>query len=484
MKMLAEILKNIDYTVIRGDINILVSKICFDSRKVAQGDLFIAVNGTQTDGHKYIETAIAQGAGSILFETDPGQLKDGIVYIKTPDSAKALAITASNYFGNPTNRLFLIGVTGTNGKTTIATLLYHLFTELGYPSGLISTIRVQVENDSYAATHTTPDPIQLNNYFSMMVDKGCTHCFMEVSSHAISQKRIEGLKFCGGIFTNITRDHLDYHLTFDNYLKAKKGFFDLLPADAFAIMNADDKHSDFLCQNSAARVKTYALKNFADFKTKVLESDISGMHLQINHTDFFTNKAGTFNAYNLTAVFAAAYLLGIPKDEILKKLSQAAAVEGRFDLVRGKKGITAVVDYAHTPDALENILKAIDEVNKGKGRIITVFGCGGNRDRGKRPIMGKIATDYSDTVIITSDNPRYEEPLEIIREIEAGIPANKLEITISIQDREQAIKTACVMANENDIILVAGKGHETYQEINGVKLDFNDKEKLEHYLKF
>jgi UDP-N-acetylmuramoyl-L-alanyl-D-glutamate--2,6-diaminopimelate ligase len=483
MRELNDILKGVEFTLAEGKLSCRVSLVAFDSRKVVRDSLFVAVKGTLSDGHSFIPSAIENGAKVIVCEELPCSKPENITFIRVKNSAAALGIIAANFYDNPTDVLKLIGVTGTNGKTSIVTVLYHLFKGLGYKCGIISTIRVLIDNQEKPATHTTPDPVQLNSYFADMVKKGCEYCFMEVSSHAIDQHRIAGLNFSGGVFTNLTRDHLDYHLTFDNYLKAKKTFFDHLSKNAFALVNSDDKHAQIMLQNCAALKKSYGVKNIADFKTKIIFSDISGQQLLVNGHEFHTSRVGGFNAYNLTAVYGTAVLLGADEEKVLMQLSIPVNVDGRFEILYGVKNIIGIVDYAHTPDALENVLYAIQEVNALNGRIITVFGCGGNRDKGKRPMMGKIAAEMSDLAIITSDNPRFELPEQIIADIEAGIDLSLHKKTLSITDRENAIKTACKMAQLNDIILVAGKGHENYQEINGIKHPFDDKLVLTKHLK-
>ena len=483
MRILNDILKGIDFTIVEGKLSTKVASIAFDSRNVAKGSLFVAVKGTQSDGHNFINIAIEKGAAVIVCEDVPASKPENIPFIQVKNSAAALGIMSSNFCDCPTDELKLIGVTGTNGKTSIVTLLYHLFKGLGYKCGIISTIRVLIDDKEKPATHTTPDPVQLNSYFADMLSKGCEYCFMEVSSHAIDQHRIAGLNFSGGIFTNITRDHLDYHLTFDNYITVKKSFFDSLGKNAFALVNSDDKHSSVMIQNCLASKKTFGIKNNADYKTRIIESDLSGMQLLVNGHEFHSNRVGNFNASNITAVFGAAILLGADEEKVLMQLSMPVTVDGRFEILYGSNNIIGVVDYAHTPDALENVLSAIHEVNSLNGRIITVFGCGGNRDKGKRPMMGKIAAEMSDVAIITSDNPRSEVPDQIIAEIEAGVDKIHQKKILSITDRENAIKTACKLAQQNDIILVAGKGHENYQEIMGVKSPFDDKLVLTKYLK-
>jgi UDP-N-acetylmuramoyl-L-alanyl-D-glutamate--2,6-diaminopimelate ligase len=483
LKKLIDILSSTSYQLIAGSTDTEINQLQFDSRKVTEKDVFVAIKGTQVDGHHYIDKAIRQKASVVVVEDVPEKLADGLCYIQVANSAKALAQMADAYYGHPSQKLKLVGVTGTNGKTTIATLLYQLFRHLGYSCGLLSTIRILIDDQEIQATHTTPDSIQLNKMFRQMLDSGCEYCFMEVSSHAIDQYRIEALNFDAGIFTNLTHDHLDYHKTFDNYLKTKKKFFDTLPKTAFALVNKDDKNGLVMIQNTQANKQTYAIKNQADYKSKIIENDLSGLHLQLGNKDFYSNKVGLFNAYNVTAVYASAMLLGLNEDEVLSILSLPNTVEGRFELIYKHPAFKAILDYAHTPDALQNVLTTIKGAKKKSERLITVFGCGGNRDKSKRPEMGKIASTHSDLIVITSDNPRNEDPMQIIKDIEAGIADEQAAKCISISDRENAIKTACMMANEGDILLVAGKGHEKYQEINGVKHHFDDKEVLLKYLK-
>jgi UDP-N-acetylmuramoyl-L-alanyl-D-glutamate--2,6-diaminopimelate ligase len=483
LKKLIDILSSTSYQLIAGSTDTEINQLQFDSRKVTEKDVFVAIKGTQVDGHHYIDKAIRQKASVVVVEDVPEKLADGLCYIQVANSAKALAQMADAYYGHPSQKLKLVGVTGTNGKTTIATLLYQLFRHLGYSCGLLSTIRILIDDQEIQATHTTPDSIQLNKMFRQMLDSGCEYCFMEVSSHAIDQYRIEALNFDAGIFTNLTHDHLDYHKTFDNYLKTKKKFFDTLPKTAFALVNKDDKNGLVMIQNTQANKQTYAIKNQADYKSKIIENDLSGLHLQLGNKDFYSNKVGLFNAYNVTAVYASAMLLGLNEDEVLSILSLPNTVEGRFELIYKHPAFKAILDYAHTPDALQNVLTTIKGAKKKSERLITVFGCGGNRDKSKRPEMGKIASTHSDLIVITSDNPRNEDPMQIIKDIEAGIADEQAAKCISITDRENAIKTACMMANEGDILLVAGKGHEKYQEINGVKHHFDDKEVLLKYLK-
>lgn len=460
-----------------------VKDICFDSRKVRQGSLFIAVRGTQSDGHEYISRAIASGAVAVVCEKLPTDMDEKIAFVTVKNSAEALGVIASNFFANPSQKLKIVGVTGTNGKTTVATLLYKLFTALGRPSGLLSTVENRIMNDVVTATHTTPDPIQLNELLRRMADAGCTHVFMEVSSHAIDQDRIAGLKFAGGIFTNITHDHLDYHVTFENYIKVKKKYFDELSSDAFALVNADDKRGMVMLQNTKATKYTYGLKKMVDFKGKIITNSIEGLELEIGGKNVWFKLIGDFNAYNLLAVYGAAVLLGEESDEVLTKLSALEGAVGRFQLVQPGSRFIAIVDYAHTPDALQNVLETIALFRTGTEQVITVVGCGGNRDRTKRPLMASIACRLSDKVVLTSDNPRDEDPMEIIREMQTGVKPTEVRKTLVMPDREEAIKTACMMAKDRDIILIAGKGHETYQEIKGFKYPFDDREVVERMLK-
>ncbi len=478
MRSLKDILYKTGIEEVSGNTDVNVVDVCFDSRSVREGSLFVAVRGTQTDGHNFMYAVVEQGAVAIVCEYLPESLLTGITYIKVADSATALARIASNFYGNPSEKLKLVGVTGTNGKTTTVTLLFQLFRELGYSVGLLSTVKNQINDQVIPSTHTTPDPLQLNAMLSAMVEEGCEFAFMEVSSHAVVQKRIAGLVFAGGIFTNITHDHLDYHKTFENYLKAKKEFFDQLPSDAFAITNLDDKNGAVMLQNTKAKKYTYGLRSIGDFKCKLIENHFSGLLLNMNGHEVLCRLVGSFNAYNLTAAFAAASLLGEDKLEVLTKLSTLAPVEGRFDYVTSSTHVVGVVDYAHTPDALKNVLDTIHDVNNGHGQVITVIGCGGDRDAAKRPMMAKIACEKSDRVILTSDNPRSEDPTVIIKQMENGIPVGDARKSLSIADRREAIKTAITMAKPGDVILVAGKGHEKYQEIKGVRIPFDDKKTL------
>lgn len=461
---------------IEGDESVKITGIESDSRKIEKDYLFVAIKGTATDGHQYINTAIEKGAIAIVCETLPEHLISGITYVMVEDSNLAIALLATAFYGYPSEQLKLVGVTGTNGKTTIATLLYHLFSKLGYKSGLLSTVCNYVINKEVPATHTTPDPLSLNKLLKEMVEAGCEYAFMEVSSHSVAQKRIAGLNFDGGIFTNLTRDHLDYHQTFDAYLKAKKGFFDMLPAKAFALTNIDDKNGLVMLQNTIAKKCTYSMRMLADFKGQIIEDHFDGMVLDINKREVTTRFVGKFNALNLLAVYGAAIELGAESDEVLVELSLLTPVAGRFETIRSKEGVTAIVDYAHTPDALVNVLGAIHEVLDGRGNVITVVGAGGNRDKGKRPIMAKEAAKASNKVILTSDNPRFEEPAAIIADMAAGLDATDQRKTLQIADRKEAIRTAIMLAQPGDVILIAGKGHEDYQEIKGVKHHFDDRE--------
>jgi UDP-N-acetylmuramoyl-L-alanyl-D-glutamate--2,6-diaminopimelate ligase len=479
---LQEILYGVTILKLVGVTNREVAALEFDSRKVGPGSVFFAIKGTLTDGHRFIKQTITAGANVVVCEVLPEELEDGVCYIQVENANIALGIMAANFYGNPSSRLKLVGITGTNGKTTIATLLFKLFTELGYAVGLISTVENQIKETVIPATHTTPNPLALNLLLKQMVDAGCVYCFMEVSSHAVVQHRIEGLTFAGGVFSNITHDHLDFHKTFDNYIKAKKGFFDSLPKHAFALTNADDKNGMVMLQNSKATKKSYALKQMADFKAKIIENSFSGLNLEIDQLEVFFKLVGSFNAYNLLAVYGTAILLGEDKMDVLTVLSELSGAEGRFDYVANNQKVIGIVDYAHTPDAVQNVLSTIANIRRGTEQVITVIGCGGDRDTTKRPVMAQVACDWSDKVILTSDNPRTEDPNAILREMEAGVsPTNKRK-TLTITDRREAIKTACHLAKPGDIILVAGKGHEKYQEINGVRYHFDDKEILTEQL--
>ncbi|MBP5278470.1 MAG: UDP-N-acetylmuramoyl-L-alanyl-D-glutamate--2,6-diaminopimelate ligase [Prevotella sp.] len=474
---LDQLLKNIKPIQVVGSTSVDITGINIDSRKIMPGHLFVAIKGTQTDGHQYIEKAIQSGASAILCEDLPTE-KEGITYVQVASTEDAVGKVATLFYGDPTSKLKFVGVTGTNGKTTIATLLYNMFRRLGYKCGLLSTVCNYIEEEQLPTSHTTPDPIELNQLLSKMVDAGCEYAFMECSSHAIAQKRIGGLKFTGGIFTNLTRDHLDYHKTFENYRDAKKAFFDSLPKGAFAIINADDKNGSYMVQNCKATIKTYSTRTMADFMAKILECHFEGMYLDIDRHEVGVQFIGKFNVSNLLAVYGAAVMLGEKAEDILVTMSTLKSVNGRLDPVRSPEGFTAIVDYAHTPDALENVLNAIHEVLNGKGQVITVCGAGGNRDKGKRPLMAQEAVKQSDKVIITSDNPRFEDPQEIINDMLAGLDKQQMKKVLSIVDRKEAIRTACMMAKKGDVILVAGKGHEDYQEIKGVKHHFDDKEIL------
>jgi len=476
---LSELLKNVEPLQVIGDTETEVTGVNIDSRKVAPGNLFIAMKGTQVDGHKFIPKALELGATAILCEDVPEERKEGVAYVQVESTEMAVGPVATQFYGDPSRKLKLVGVTGTNGKTTIATLLYNMFRKFGYKAGLLSTVCNYIDGEAIPADHTTPDPIELNELLAKMVDAGCEYAFMECSSHAIHQHRIGGLRYVGGIFTNLTRDHLDYHKTFENYRNAKKMFFDGLPKEAFAITNADDKNGMIMVQNTKAEVKTYSTQRAADFTAKILEEHFDGMLLEIDGKDVFVQFIGRFNVSNLLAVYGAAVMLGKKPEDILVVLSTLKSVNGRLEPIASPDGYTAIVDYAHTPDALENVLRAIHDVLDAKGgHVITVCGAGGHRDKGKRPLMAQEAVKQSDKVILTSDNPRDEEPQAIIDDMMAGLNATQKKKVITIVDRKEAIRTACMMAQKGDVILVAGKGHETYQEINGVKHHFDDHEVL------
>ena len=464
-------------------MNASVSGICFDSRKVKQDFLFVAVRGTTSDGHDFIRKAVELGATVIVCENLPESINEKVTYVAVKDSAQALGIIASNFYGNPSEKLKLVGVTGTNGKTTTVTLLYQLLSSMGHRAGLISTVENRIIDQVIPATHTTPDPIQLNELLRQMVDRGCTHAFMEVSSHAVDQERIAGVKFTGALFTNITHDHLDYHKTFENYIKAKKKYFDELSSDAFALVNADDKRGMVMIQNTRAKKYSFGLKKMVDFKGKIITNSIEGLELEIGGKNVWFKMIGDFNAYNILGVYGAAVLLGEEADDVLTHLSSLRGAPGRFELISPGGKVTAIVDYAHTPDALKNVLETIAQFRTGNEQVITVVGCGGNRDKTKRPLMASIACRLSDKVVLTSDNPRDEEPIAIIKDMQAGILPTEARKTVVLADREEAIKTACMMAKEKDIVLVAGKGHETYQEIKGVKYPFDDREVVERMFK-
>lgn len=482
MKQLKDILYKVSIEAIKGNTYQQVADLVLDSRKAQQQSLFVALKGVQSDGHDYIDIAIENGAMVVVCENFPTQINQEITYIKVADSHLALAIMADNFYGHSSQKLQLIGITGTNGKTTTATLSHQLFTQLGYKVGLISTVKILIGKKEFEATHTTPDAITINQYLNQMVEDGCEFCFMEVSSHGIEQKRTEGLSFKAGVFTNLSHDHLDYHKTFVAYRDVKKKFFDQLPKDAFAITNADDKNGMFMLQNTAARKKTYALANVADYQVKVLERQLDGMLLTINQKEVWVKLIGTFNASNILAIYATAIELGMDENEVLLHLSTLESVSGRFEYIVSPGQLTVIADYAHTPDALENVLKTIEEIRTRNEQVITVVGCGGDRDKTKRPLMGKIASEMSDQVIFTSDNPRFEDPHDILDEIEKGVEPQNARKVLTIENRRQAIKTAIKMANPNDIILIAGKGHETYQDIKGVKHHFGDLEEAQNFL--
>lgn len=480
---LNEVLKNITPIKIVGNDNVEITGVNIDSRRIKAGHLFVAIRGTQVDGHQFIDKAIELGADAVLCEELPEKLSDHVTYVQVESTEDAVGKVATLFYGNPSHKLKLVGVTGTNGKTTIATLLYNMFRKFGYKVGLLSTVCNYIDDVEVPANHTTPDPIELNELLAKMVEAGCEYAFMECSSHAIHQKRIGGLKFAGGLFTNLTRDHLDYHKTFENYRNAKKAFFDGLPKDAFAITNADDKNGMIMVQNTKATVKTYSIRTMADFRARILECHFEGMYLEIDGREVGVQFIGKFNVSNLLAVYGAAIMLGKKPEDILLVLSTLHSVSGRLEPIHSPEGFTAIVDYAHTPDALANVLNAIHEVLDGKGHVITVCGAGGNRDKGKRPLMAQEAVRQSDKVIITSDNPRFEDPQEIINEMLAGLNEQQMRKVISIVDRKEAIRTACMMAQKGDVVLVAGKGHENYQEIKGVKHHFDDKEVLHEIFK-
>ena len=483
MMILKDILYKVTLNAVVGSTNLSVKSMDFDSRNISKNDVFIAIKGAVSNGHEYIDQAIEQGAIAIVCETMPDNIKEGITYVQVESSSKALAIMASNFYQNPSENLKLVGVTGTNGKTTIASLLYQLFKKAGFKVGLLSTVKIMVDNTSYKANHTTPDSLTINKYLKEMNDEGVAFCFMEVSSHGIHQHRTEGLHFQGGIYTNLSHDHLDYHKTFAEYRDVKKAFFDQLPATAFALVNVDDKNGLVMLQNTKAKKYTYALKGYADYRAQILENQLNGLLLKINESEVWTRLIGNFNAYNVLAIYATAELLGLEKVETLRMISELESVAGRFQYLISDNKITAIVDYAHTPDALKNVLETINSIRTKNEELITVFGCGGNRDKTKRPKMGHIASALSSKVIITSDNPRNEVPESIMEDIEKGIEPQNFKKVLSIADRKQAIKTACQMANPNDIILIAGKGHETYQEIKGERFDFDDFKIVKEFLK-
>jgi len=480
-------IKNILYKVtlnaVVGSTGISIKRIQFDSREVQADDVFVAIKGNTFDGHDYIDVAIQQGAIAVICESIPEAIANGVTYVKVDSSSRALAIMASNYYGTPSANLKLVGVTGTNGKTTIATLLFQLFKKAGFKVGLLSTVKILVNDKEQIATHTTPDSLTINKYLSEMNTEGVEYCFMEVSSHGIDQNRTEGLHFVGGIFTNLSHDHLDYHKTFADYRDVKKSFFDKLPGSAFALVNIDDKNGLYMMQNTASKKYTYALKTYANYRAQILENQLNGLFLKINDNEVWTKLIGNFNAYNLIAIYGTADLLGLEGVEILRLISELESVSGRFQYLISDEKITAIVDYAHTPDALKNVLETINSIRTKNEELITVVGCGGDRDKTKRPKMAHLASALSTRVIFTSDNPRSEDPKSIIKDMEEGVEPQNFKKTMSIVDRRQAIKTACQFANPNDIILIAGKGHETYQEIKGKRTDFNDYEIVEEFLK-
>ncbi|MDB5016400.1 MAG: UDP-N-acetylmuramoyl-L-alanyl-D-glutamate--LD-lysine ligase [Mucilaginibacter sp.] len=483
MKYLSDIIDGLAFTELQGSADIEISAVVFDSRKVIPGSLFVAVKGTLVDGHDYILQAVQDGAIAVICEELPARVTGEVDFLMVANSSIALGIVAANFYDNPSAKLKLVGITGTNGKTTIATLLYKLFRDLGYKCGLLSTVENQVNGTVIEATHTTPDPVVLNRLLSEMVEQGCDYCFMEVSSHAIAQHRIQGLNFTGGIFSNLTHDHLDYHKTFAEYLKAKKAFFDELPANAFALTNIDDKNGSVMLQNTKAHKKTYGLKSMADYKARMIENQFEGLLLLIDNEEVWFKMVGTFNAYNLLAVYAAAMLLEQDKTKILTSLSKLTGARGRFDYIIAPNKVIGIVDYAHSPDAVQNILSTIHDIRKGNEKVITVIGCGGDRDKTKRPIMAKTACEWSDRVILTSDNPRSEDPAQIIKDMEEGIDPAFKRFTLSIADRHEAIKTACMLAKPGDIVLIAGKGHEKYQEVKGIRTHFDDMEELSEQFK-
>jgi UDP-N-acetylmuramoyl-L-alanyl-D-glutamate--2,6-diaminopimelate ligase len=482
LKELKDILYKAGCVKALGPTDVKINAVCFDSRYVQKNDLFVAVKGTKSDGHKFIDETIVKGAIAIVCEKLPETIREGVSYIVVENSDYALGVMASNYYDNPSSKLHLVGVTGTNGKTTIVTLLHKLFSELGYDCGLLSTIRNLVKDLEIPATHTTPDSIELNRLLKLMVDEGCKYCFIEVSSHAVVQNRIVGLDFAGGIFTNITHDHLDYHKTFEEYIKAKKGFFDMLRTDAFALSNIDDKNGTVMFQNTKAKKYSYSLQRLADFKCRIIENQFSGLELNIDGTDVWCKLVGKFNAYNLLAIYATAIILGIEKLEVLRILSKLNSAEGRFEYITSENGTIGIVDYAHTPDALSNVITTINAIRSHNEKLITVVGCGGDRDVTKRPEMAKIACSGSEKVILTSDNPRSEEPVKILEDMQAGVEPQHAKKVLSIENRKEAIKTACSIASSGDVILIAGKGHEKYQEIKGVRNPFDDKEILKEFL--
>ncbi|MBP4140652.1 UDP-N-acetylmuramoyl-L-alanyl-D-glutamate--2,6-diaminopimelate ligase [Flavobacterium sp. P4023] len=482
MSLLKDILFKVAIEAVKGSTDVAIHKLDFDSRKIGSNDIFVAIRGSVSDGHDFIEKAIQLGAVAIVCDTFPEKIEKEVTYVLVKDTNTAMAFMAANFFGDPSQHLKLVGITGTNGKTTIASLLFQLFQKAGFKVGLLSTVKIVVDTIEYKATHTTPDSITINHYLKEMVDQGVEYCFMEVSSHGIHQKRTEGLHFVGGIFTNLSHDHLDYHPTFAEYRDVKKSFFDHLPKTAFALSNIDDKNGQIVLQNTTARKCSYALKSYADYKAQILENQLSGLLLKINGNEVWVKLIGTFNAYNLLAIYGAAVELGLESLEVLRLLSDLESVSGRFQFIVSATNITAIVDYAHTPDALDNVLKTINDIRTKNEQLITVVGCGGNRDKTKRPIMADIATALSDKAILTSDNPREEDPEAIINEMEQGVAPQNYKKVLSITDRKQAIKTACQLAQPNDIILIAGKGHETYQEVKGIRHHFDDMETIKEIL--
>ena len=482
MIILKDILYKVGIEAVKGSTELAVSKIEFDSRKIELNDVFVAIRGSVSDGHDYIEKAANQGAIAIVCEEFPKIIVNGITYVQVKDTNLALALLASNYYENPSKNLKLVGITGTNGKTTIASLLYQLFTKAGYKVGLLSTVKIMVDKTEFKATHTTPDSLTINYYLNEMSKNGVEFCFMEVSSHGIHQKRTDGLQFAGGVFSNLSHDHLDYHDTFAEYRDVKKSFFDLLPKTAFALTNIDDKNGLVMLQNTKASKLTYALKSYADYRAQILENQMSGLLLKINENEVWVRLIGSFNAYNLLAIYGTAIQLGLESLEVLRLLSELESVSGRFEFIVSNSNITAIVDYAHTPDALENVLLTINDIRSKNEQLITIIGCGGDRDKTKRPVMADIATKLSNKVILTSDNPRSEDPMEIIADMEKGVEIHNQKKTLSIADRKQAIKTACQLAVANDIILIAGKGHENYQEIKGIRHHFDDMETVKELL--
>jgi UDP-N-acetylmuramoyl-L-alanyl-D-glutamate--2,6-diaminopimelate ligase len=481
--VLSEVLYGIKLKSVLGLTDVAVSSIIFDSRSVVKDCMFVAITGTQVDGHAYIAKAIEMGASTILCQVLPSDISDGVTYVVVDNSANAMGIAACNFFQNPAKKLTLIGVTGTNGKTSIATLLFNLYKAMGYTCGLLSTVQNQIMDEVIPSTHTTPDSVKINELLALMLKKGCSHVFMEVSSHAVEMGRVAGLHFAGGIFTNITQDHLDFHGTFDNYIKAKKGFFDMLPKTAFALTNGDDRNGKVMLQNTAASKYSYSLKNIGNFKGKVIDCGLFGLQMDINGLEVYFKLIGRFNAYNLLAVYGTAVLLGEPAEEVLAILSELTPPPGRFEQVVSSKNIVGIVDYAHTPDALQNVLETINDLREGIQKVITIVGCGGNRDKGKRPLMAKIACELSDEVILTTDNPRLENPADILADMQEGVSITKRKKVTQIIDRKEAIIEAVRRANPEDIILIAGKGHETYQDANGVKTHFDDREELREAFK-